>query len=77
MTHKNSTAGTGRLSRREWGVLLVLCGALFLDALDALDASMIGMALPSIRRDQVRAVAEDVVPALGAPAQQPKPRRYA
>jgi MFS family permease len=40
--------GTGRLSRRAWGALLVLCGALFLDALDV---SMIGVALPSIRTD--------------------------
>jgi EmrB/QacA subfamily drug resistance transporter len=37
-----------RLSGRAWGTLLVLCGALFLDALDV---SMIGVALPSIRRD--------------------------
>ena len=37
-----------RLDRRAWGTLLVLCGALFLDALDV---SMIGVALPSIRRD--------------------------
>ena len=36
------------LSRRAWGALLVLCGALFLDALDV---SMIGVALPSIRND--------------------------
>ncbi|MGH2715849.1 MAG: MFS transporter [Thermoleophilaceae bacterium] len=40
--------GTGRLSRRAWGALLVLCGALFLDALDV---SMTGVALPSIRAD--------------------------
>jgi EmrB/QacA subfamily drug resistance transporter len=39
---------TGRLSSRAWGTLLVLCGALFLDALDV---SMIGVALPSIRTD--------------------------
>ena len=26
--------GSGRLSRRAWGALLVLCGALFLDAMD-------------------------------------------
>ena len=39
---------SGTLSRRAWGVLLVLCGALFLDALDV---SMIGVALPSIRTD--------------------------
>src|SRR5690348_5084768 len=38
----------GRLSARAWGALLVLCGALFLDALDV---SMIGVALPSIRTD--------------------------
>jgi MFS family permease len=37
-----------KLSRRAWGALLVLCGALFLDALDV---SMIGVALPSIRTD--------------------------
>jgi EmrB/QacA subfamily drug resistance transporter len=40
--------GTGRLSGRAWGALLVLCGALFLDALDV---SMTGVALPSIRTD--------------------------
>src|SRR5919106_2650186 len=37
-----------RLSKRAWGALLVLCGALFLDALDV---SMVGVALPSIRTD--------------------------
>src|SRR4051794_14727114 len=40
--------GTGRLTARAWGALLVLCGALFLDALDI---SMTGVALPSIRAD--------------------------
>jgi MFS family permease len=40
--------GSGRLSRRAWGALLVLCGALFLDAMDV---SMTGVALPSIRTD--------------------------
>src|SRR5271156_5546742 len=35
-------------SPRLWGVLFVLCGALFLDALDV---SMIGVALPVIRTD--------------------------
>jgi EmrB/QacA subfamily drug resistance transporter len=40
--------GADGLSRRAWGALLVLCGALFLDALDV---SMIGVALPSIRTD--------------------------
>ncbi len=37
-----------RWTAREWGALLVLCGALFLDALDV---SMMGVALPSIRED--------------------------
>ena len=37
-----------RLSSRAWAALLVLCGALFLDALDV---SMIGVALPSIDSD--------------------------
>jgi MFS family permease len=37
-----------KLSARAWGTLLVLCGALFLDALDV---SMIGVALPSIQSD--------------------------
>jgi MFS family permease len=40
--------GTGRLNARAWGALLVLCGAFFLDALDV---SMTGVALPSIRSD--------------------------
>jgi EmrB/QacA subfamily drug resistance transporter len=40
--------GTGRLSRRAWGALLVLCGAIFLDAMDV---SMTGVALPSIRSE--------------------------
>jgi len=37
-----------RWSPRVWGLLVVLCGALFLDALDV---SMVGVALPSIRAD--------------------------
>jgi len=37
-----------QLIRRAWGALLVLCMALFLDALDV---SMVGVALPSIRAD--------------------------
>jgi EmrB/QacA subfamily drug resistance transporter len=40
--------GPERLDRRAWAALLVLCGAIFLDALDV---SMIGVALPSIRDD--------------------------
>jgi MFS family permease len=35
-----------QLTGRAWGVLIVLCGAVFLDALDV---SMMGVALPSIR----------------------------
>ena len=40
--------GAAQLTKRTWGALIVLCGALFLDALDV---SMIGVALPSIRAD--------------------------
>jgi EmrB/QacA subfamily drug resistance transporter len=47
MTIANSLE-TARLDRRAWAMLLVLCGALFLDALDV---SMVGVALPSIRSD--------------------------
>jgi MFS family permease len=43
-----SFSDSGQLSKLAWGTLLVLCGALFLDALDV---SMMGVALPSIRRD--------------------------
>jgi EmrB/QacA subfamily drug resistance transporter len=48
MTTDAITSQTGGLSRRAWAMLLVLCGALFLDALDV---SMVGVALPSIRTD--------------------------
>ncbi len=41
-------SGAERLSARARGMLLVLCGAIFLDALDV---SMIGVALPSIGAD--------------------------
>jgi len=41
-------AATAALSPRAWGALLVLCSALFLDALDV---SMVGVALPSIGSD--------------------------
>src|SRR5512145_1756211 len=44
-----SSRGAGeRFTTRAWGMLLVLCGALFLDGMDV---SMIGVALPSIRED--------------------------
>src|ERR1039458_3863840 len=39
-------AGRLHWSPRLWAILIVLCGALFLDALDV---SMVGVALPSIR----------------------------
>ena len=49
MTSPQPMSSSGEhLSRRAWGALLVLCGALFLDALDV---SMIGVALPSIKTD--------------------------
>lgn len=44
----SADGGAERLSSRAWGMLLVLCGALFLDAMDV---SMVGVALPSIRED--------------------------
>ena len=40
--------GTERISRRARGVLLVLCGAVFLEGIDV---SMMGVALPSIRAE--------------------------
>ena len=43
-----TTTTTERWGPRLWGTLVVLCGALFLDALDI---SMVGVALPSIRAD--------------------------
>jgi MFS family permease len=39
---------TARWDARVWGALVVLCGAIFLDALDV---SMVGVALPSIEGD--------------------------
>jgi MFS family permease len=41
-------AAEARFGPRAWGLLLVLCSALFLDALDV---SMVGVALPSISSD--------------------------
>jgi MFS family permease len=37
-----------RMTRREWGVLAVLCGAIFLEGIDV---SMMGVALPAIRAE--------------------------
>lgn len=48
-SHPASSRGADeRFTTRAWGMLLVLCGALFLDGMDV---SMIGVALPSIRED--------------------------
>ena len=47
-TSQPLSSGGEHFSKRAWGALLVLCGALFLDALDV---SMIGVALPSIKTD--------------------------
>lgn len=44
----NTPAPDGRWTPRLWGTLLVLCAAMFLDALDV---SMVGVALPSIGAD--------------------------
>jgi MFS family permease len=48
MTATIAPAAEHRWTPRLWGILVVLCGALFLDALDV---SMVGVALPSIRAD--------------------------
>src|SRR3989440_2404601 len=48
MTNTTTPDRPAQLGRRAWAMLIVLCGALFLDALDV---SMIGVALPSIRTD--------------------------
>jgi MFS family permease len=45
-TARDSAAAAQRWSPRLWAILIVLCGALFLDALDV---SMVGVALPDIR----------------------------
>jgi MFS family permease len=43
-----STSEAPRLTSHEWGVLFVLCGAIFLEGIDI---SMMGVALPSIRAE--------------------------
>ncbi|MGD9695256.1 MAG: MFS transporter [Thermoleophilia bacterium] len=48
MTTARPAAGSAVFGPRAWGALLVLCSALFLDALDV---SMVGVALPSIGSD--------------------------
>ncbi|MEV8464767.1 MULTISPECIES: MFS transporter [Streptomyces] len=47
-TDLSSPASPGAFSAREWGVLLVLCGAIFLEGIDV---AMLNVALPSIRAD--------------------------
>jgi MFS family permease len=44
----NQGSGTDRMSGRAWGVLFVLCGAIFLEGVDV---AMLNVALPSIRAD--------------------------
>jgi MFS family permease len=44
----HSTVTPDRLTGRSWAVLLVLCGAIFLEGIDV---SMMGVALPSIRAE--------------------------
>jgi EmrB/QacA subfamily drug resistance transporter len=46
--HASSSTATPQWDRSVWGLLVVLCGVLFLDGLDV---SMVGMALPSIESD--------------------------
>src|SRR3954452_19155042 len=48
LTTSAAAAPTVRWTPRLWGTLLVLCAAMFLDALDV---SMVGVALPSIGAD--------------------------
>ena len=42
------TSSTGRMDARAWSVLLVLCGAIFLEGIDV---AMLNVALPAIRAD--------------------------
>ncbi|WP_427886703.1 MFS transporter [Kribbella sp. GL6] len=51
----SSTITPERLTGRAWAVLLVLCGAIFLEGIDV---SMMGVALPSIRAELGLAVGE-------------------
>lgn len=50
-----STTRPGRLGRSDWSLLLVLCGAIFLESIDI---SMMGVALPSIRAELAMSTAE-------------------
>jgi MFS family permease len=48
VTQLSPARSTERLSARDWGLLFVLCGAIFLEGIDI---SMMGVALPSIRAE--------------------------
>ncbi|MFF0745670.1 MFS transporter [Streptomyces sp. NPDC004111] len=48
MTTEPSAPALSGMSARQWGVLLVLCGAIFLEGIDI---GMLNVALPSIRTD--------------------------
>ncbi|MER5885470.1 MFS transporter [Streptomyces sp. NPDC001941] len=48
MSTRTSAPADGALRPRDWGVLLVLCGAIFLEGIDV---AMLNVALPSIRQD--------------------------
>jgi EmrB/QacA subfamily drug resistance transporter len=48
MNSLQTSSTSARWDARLWGALIVLCGVVFLDALDV---SMVGVALPSIRTD--------------------------
>lgn len=48
MTTTHRPAGADRLTGRAWGALLVLCGAIFLEAIDI---TMLNVALPAIRAE--------------------------
>lgn len=48
MTTTQSPPATSRFARRDWAVLLVLCGSIFLEGIDL---SMMGVALPAIRAE--------------------------
>ncbi len=48
MTQLSPARSTERLSTKDWGLLFVLCGAIFLEGIDI---SMMGVALPSIRAE--------------------------
>ena len=48
ITQLSPVGSAGRMTARAWAVLLVLCGAIFLEGIDV---SMMGVALPPIRAE--------------------------